>query len=1188
MAEPSITEQTAANFVHLHVHTQYSLLDGAIRLGDLFGKAKAYGMPAVALTDHGTMFGALDFYQQATSAGIKPILGCECYVAPRTMADKTPLDKQGTRHLVLLAENQAGYRNLCKLASMAQMKGYYYKPRIDKAVLAEHAEGLIALSACLKGDIPQHILAGHMDKAEEAAQFYLSLFGENNFFLELQHNGIPAQEKVNQGLVELSSRLSIPLVATNDCHYLNRQDAKAHEILLCIQTQKVITDTDRFVFDSDQLYFKSPEEMTAHLGQYPGAIENTVAIADRCYVEFDFNTYHFPQFDPDSGKTADELFEDMVREGYAKRMAVIRENTPDLDESVYEERLEYEIKTIKDMGFPGYFLIVADFIGYAKENGIPVGPGRGSAAGSLVSFAMFITDLDPIEHGLIFERFLNPSRISMPDIDVDFCIHGRERVYNYVVERYGGGDYVAQIITYGKMKAKLVIRDVGRALGLPLAEVDTIAKLIPDNLKMTIDKALKEEPKLAEMVESDSRIAELIEISRALEGLSRHASTHAAGVVIGDKPLVEYLPLYKGKKGEVVTQFDMKKVEDIGLVKFDFLGLRNLTVIDNALKSIAEQGKPVPDLEHLPFDDEKTYALLQSGDTTGVFQLESGGMKNLLARLRPESFADLTALVALYRPGPLDSGMVDDFVDRKHGRKEVVYPVESLAPILEETYGVIVYQEQVMQVAGVLAGYTMADADSLRKAIGKKIEALMAKHREKFISGSVKNGVDAKIATDLFDLIEKFGGYGFNKSHSAAYALIAYQTAYLKAHYPVEFMAALLTSEIDTIDGVVKFINECRGHGIEVLPPDINESSTFFTAVDERIRFGLAAVKNVGEGAVDSIIDEREENGKFTTIFDFCQRVDLTKVNKRVMESLIRCGAMDSTGVSRARLMAVLEEALDYGQRIQREKNSAQMSLFDMGGGQETAINLPTIPQIEDWDDREKLQIEKETLGFYVSGHPLDRYKETMEKFTNVDAITIREVSDKSAVRIGGAISSAKVHRTKKDDLMGFISVEDLNGSVEVVVFPSVYSTCADLLTTDTAVLVQGMAQVEENGVKILADSVIPMEAAEETWTVEVRLMVNPDTTDREALSRVHQALKRYPGSCRGYVHICLKDQAEAIVAMAEDLRIRYCDAMTREVNAILGYDAVQTRCSDAASAMRTSDLNGRRNNGRAYGRGAA
>ncbi|MBC2710590.1 MAG: DNA polymerase III subunit alpha [Desulfosarcina sp.] len=1174
-----------SDFVHLHVHTQYSLLDGAIRLGDLFRKVKEFGMPAVAITDHGTMFGALDFYQQATSAGIKPIIGCECYVAPRTIADKTPLDKEGIRHLVLLAKNQQGYRNLCQLATIGQLEGYYYKPRIDKAVLAAHAEGLIALSACLKGDIPQYILANQMDRAQEAALYYQKIFGEDNFFLELQNNGIQAQEKVNQGLVELSRKLSIPLVATNDCHYLNQQDAKAHEILLCIQTQKTIADSNRFVFDSDQLYFKSPEEMNGYFADFPGAIDNTVAIADRCHIEFDFKTYHFPQFDAESGKTADELFDLQVREGYECRMAVVRKKKPDLDEAVYRERLEYEIKTIKEMGFPGYFLIVADFIHYAKENGIPVGPGRGSAAGSLVSFALFITDLDPIEHGLIFERFLNPSRINMPDIDVDFCIHGRERVYNYVVQRYGGGDYVAQIITFGKMKAKLVIRDVGRALGLPLAEVDTIAKLIPDSLNMTIDKALKEEPKLAEMVKSDPRIAELIDISRALEGLSRHASTHAAGVVIGDKPLVEYLPLYKGKKGEVVTQFDMKKVEDIGLVKFDFLGLRNLTVIDDTLKSIAAQGKTALDLSNLSLDDEKTFALLQAGDTTGVFQLESSGMKNLLVRLHPESFDDLTALVALYRPGPLDSGMVDDFVDRKHGRKKVVYPVPALAPILEGTYGVMVYQEQVMQVAGVLAGYSMADADSLRKAIGKKIETLMAKHREKFISGSVKNGVDKTIASELFDLIEKFGGYGFNKSHSAAYALIAYQTAYLKAHFPVEFMAALLTSEIDTIDGVVKFINECRTHSIEVLPPDINESSTVFTAVDGRIRFGLAAVKNVGEAAVDLIIKEREENGPFSSIFDFCQRVDLTKVNKRMLESLIRCGALDTTGIYRSRLMAVLEEVLDYGQRIQREKNSAQMSLFDTGAGEDLAINLPAIPLIDEWDDREKLQQEKETLGFYVTGHPLDRYKDTLEKFTNVDTLSIREVADKSAVRIGGTISSSKVIRTRKEELMGFVTMEDLNGTVEMVVFPSVYAGCADLLTSDTVVLVQGTAQVEENGVKILADAIIPMDQAEETWTVEVRLMVDSEITDRETLTRVHRTLKRYPGPCKGFVHICLKDQAEAVISMTEALRIRCCDAMTREVNAILGYNAVQTRCSDAASAMRNSDLNGHRNNGRQFSR---
>jgi DNA polymerase-3 subunit alpha len=1173
--------QTTANFVHLHVHTQYSLLDGAIRLSDLFKQVKAFGMSAVAMTDHGTMFGALDFYQQATSAGINPIIGCECYVAPRTIADKTPRDREGTRHLVLLAENQQGYRNLCKLATVGQMQGYYYKPRIDKALLADHAEGLIALSACLKGDIPQFILANRMDKAADAARFYLKIFGEGNYFLELQNNGIAAQEKVNQGLVELSRQLSIPMVATNDCHYLNKQDAKAHEILLCVQTQKTVTDADRFIFDSNQLYFKSPEEMKGDFADYPGATDNTTAIANRCYIEFDFKTYHFPQFDPESKKSADELFDEQVRAGYEHRMAVVRKKKADLDESVYCERLEYEIATIKKMGFSGYFLIVADFIRYAKKNGIPVGPGRGSAAGSLVSYALFITDLDPIEHGLIFERFLNPSRISMPDIDVDFCIHGRERVYNYVVERYGGGDYVAQIITFGKMKAKLVIRDVGRALGLPLAEVDTIAKLIPDSLKMTIEKALKEEPKLAEMVASDPRIAELIDVSRALEGLSRHASTHAAGVVIGDRPLVEYLPLYKGKKGEVVTQFDMKKVEDIGLVKFDFLGLRNLTVIDHALKSIAAQGKNEPALSDLPLDDEKTFALLQAGDTTGVFQLESSGMKNLLVRLHPESFDDLTALVALYRPGPLDSGMVDDFVDRKHGRKRVVYPVACLEPILKETYGVMVYQEQVMQVAGELAGYSMADADSLRKAIGKKIVALMAKHREKFVDGAVGKGVNKSIAIELFDLIEKFGGYGFNKSHSAAYALIAYQTAYLKAHFPVEFMAALLTSEIDTIDGVVKFINECRSHNIDVLPPDVNESSTVFTAIDGRIRFGLAAVKNVGGAAVDLIIREREANGEFLSLFDFIQRVDLTKVNKRVLESLIRCGALDFTGIYRSRLMAVIEEALDYGQRIQREKNSAQMSLFATGSGEDLAINQPAIPAIDEWGNREKLQQEKETLGFYVSGHPLDRYKQTLEKFTNVNALSIREAPDKSAVRIGGTISTSKVIRTRKEELMGFATVEDLHGSVEVVIFPSIYAGCADLLASDTPVLIQGQVQVEENGVKILTDAIIPMDQAEATWTVEVRLMVDPEITDRETLARVQQTLKRYPGSCKGFVHICFKDQAEAIVSMPESFGIRCCEAMTREINGIFGYAAVQTRCSDATAAMRNSNLNGRRSKGR-------
>ena len=776
MAAPS------SPFVHLHVHTQYSLLDGAIRLEALFERAAAFNMEAVAITDHGTMYGVLEFYQMARKAGIRPIIGCECYLAPRAMTDKTPMDGKEMRHLVLLARDREGYRNLCQLATRAQLDGFYYKPRIDKALLEAHSGGLIGLSACLHGEIPRQILAGRIDLAEAAARDYQGLFGEDNFYLEVQHNGIPEQERVNLALREMSQRLSIPLVATNDCHYLDAGDARAHEVLLCIQTGKTIRDPNRFRFGTDQLYFKSPAEMAAYFADYPGALANTVAIARRCNVDFEFGDYHFPQFPSLDQKPVDALFEDKVREGFARRLAVLQTRHKDLDVAGYHQRLEYELDTIRKNGVLRLFFSSWPILSAtAGKNGVPVGPGRGSAAGSIVAYSLGITDLDPIEHGLIFERFLNPARISMPDIDVDFCINGREKTFRYVFDHYGGADYVAQIITFGKLKTRAVIRDVGRALDIPLAEVDALAKMVPDKLNISLDQALVQEPKILRQAEENPQIAELIRICRTLEGLPRHASTHAAGVVIGDRPLVEYLPLCRGKKGEVVTQFDMHCVEKIGLVKFDFLGLRNLTVIENTLRLIEGGGRQAPDLSTLTLDDPKTFELLGAGDTTGVFQLESSGMKDLLVRLRPETFADITALVALYRPGPLDSGMVEEFVQRRHGRKPVTYLLPQLEPILKETYGVIVYQEQVMNIAAVLADYTMADADGLRKAMGKKIAEMMAKHREKFLSGATDNGIAPQTAAEIFDLMEKFGRYGFNKAHSAAYALITYQTAYLKA-----------------------------------------------------------------------------------------------------------------------------------------------------------------------------------------------------------------------------------------------------------------------------------------------------------------------------------------------------------------------------------------------------------------------
>ncbi len=1149
---------TAIPFVHLHVHTQYSLLDGAIRIDALVKRAKEFNMDAMAITDHGTMFGTLEFYEKAVKAGIKPVIGCECYVAPRTLADKTPMDKDHA-HLILLAENQDGYRNLCKLASIAQLEGFYYKPRIDKNILREYSKGLIGLSACIHGEIPLLIQEGNLEKAQDAARFYLDVFGENNFFLEVQHNGIPAQDKVNQGLSELSKTLSIPMVATNDCHYLKKEDVKAHDVLLCIQTGKTIKDTDRLKFGTDQLYFKSKEEMFGHLGHFPGAIANTVEIANRCNIEFDFKTYHFPKYDIHSELSSEEVFEKKVREGYEARIQNIRKSTPDLNETVYQERLEYEIAMIKQMGFTGYFLIVADFIQYAKNNQVPVGPGRGSAAGSIVAYSLGITDLDPIQHGLIFERFLNPARISMPDIDVDFCINGREKVFKYVVERYGGGDYVAQIITFGKLKTRAVIRDVGRVLDIPLREIDAIAKMVPDVLNISLDDALKQEPKLRELVESKPEIAELINICRVLEGLPRHASTHAAGVVIGDKPLSEYLPLYRGKKDEVITQFDMKYVEKIGLVKFDFLGLRNLTVIENALSLIKAQGKTPPDLLNLDFNDPASYALLSAGDTTGVFQLESSGMKDLLARLKPACFDDITALVALYRPGPLDSGMVDDFVERKHGRKKVEYIIPQLAPILKETYGVIVYQEQVMKIAGVLAKYSMSEADGLRKAMGKKIVEIMAEHRGRFIKGSVENNIPADKAKNIFDLMEKFGGYGFNKSHSAAYALIAYQTAFLKAHFPVEFMASLLTSEMHSVDGVVKFIAECRAHSIPVLVPDINSSDKDFTVKGDSIRFGLVAVKNVGEAAIDAILEARG-NTPFSSLFEFCERVDSKKVTKRVVESLIKCGAFDSVKACRSQMITVLEEALDYGQRFQKEKNSSQAGLFGMGEATRP-MNRPTLPPMPEWDNKQMLALEKEILGFYITGHPLDRYEALIKRIGTANSLTLKEKNDKERVRIGGMVTGVKTIRTKRGDIMAFVTTEDMHGTIETTVFSEIYIAAEDILKEDSAILIEGEVQKDENSVKLLAKAIHPLEKAEGMFKISVHVNLDISRTDHQVFSNLKCIFENHAGSCPAYLHLKDNGSVETVIALPETIRLNADNALTRDVANLLGYSAVETAC---------------------------
>lgn len=1147
-------------FVHLHVHTQYSLLDGAIRFKHLFNRIHDFGMDSVAITDHGSMFGALEFYSNAIDNKIKPIIGCECYLAPRKLSDKTSLDGKRLSHLILLAENNEGYKNLCKLASIAQLEGFYYKPRIDKEVLQKHSRGLIALSACLHGEIPMLIGEGNIKEADNAAHFYQDLFGENNFYLELQHNGMEIQNKINEALVDMAKRLSIPLVATNDCHYLDKEDARAHEILLCIQTGKTVKDPSHFKFETDQLYFKSGEEMNSFFAATPDAIMNTVEIAKRCNIEMDFNSYHFPLYTTIEGHTEQELLEQKVSRGFERILIKIKSKNHAIDESLYRDRLKHEMSVIVSMGFSGYFLIVADFIKYAKDNNIPVGPGRGSAAGSLVAYSLEITNLDPIEHGLIFERFLNPARKSMPDIDVDFCINGRDKVLKYVVGKYGE-NRVSQITTFGSMKTRAVIRDVGRALDIPLREIDEIAKMIPDVLNISLDEALIQESRLSELAKQRSDIAELITICRTLEGLTRHASTHAAGVVISDKPLDEYLPLYRGKNGELVTQFDMKRVEKIGLVKFDFLGLRNLTVIANALSLVLKQGKTPPDIDSINLDDPATYLLLSEGNTTGVFQLESKGMKELLKRVRPENFEDITALVALYRPGPIESGMIDDYVERKHGRKSVEYLVPELEPILKETYGVIVYQEQVMKIAGVIAGYSMAEADDLRKAMGKKIIEIMAAQRERFVSGAIANGVPKEKADTLFSLIDKFGGYGFNKSHSAAYALIAYQTAYLKAHYQVEFMASLLTSEMGSTDSVVKYIAECSSHGVPVLPPDINESDRDFSVSNQNIRFGLVAVKNVGENAIDTVIETRNTQ-KFNSLFDFCERVDLKKVNKRVIESLIKCGAFDSTGTFRSRLMAVLEDAVEYGQRVQREKNSPQIGLFGSISTDDTSSDTPPMPEIDEWNEKELLAFEKEYLGFYITGHPLNKHKELIAKYANTDSLVIKDMNDGEIARFGGIITNIKTIKTRKGDDMAYVVTEDMHGSIESTLFPSVYSSAFDNLAPDKPIFIQGKVQKDEKSLKVLADSIVPFGKVEEIWTSEIHINIDIYLSGRDTLLKLNSIIMNHPGLSKGFIHLIDHGKSDVIIELPDTMKLKPGFLLEKEVNELLGYRAVESVCT--------------------------
>jgi len=1150
----------SAGFTHLHVHSQYSLLDGAIRIADLLEKCKEYGMDSVALTDHGAMFGALEFYSKAKKAGIKPIVGCELYIAPGDMRLKKVVDGNIAYHIVLLAMNHTGYQNLMKMASIAQFEGFYYKPRIDMDVLRENNEGIIAMTACLHGQVPYLIGKNDMAGAEKKAKELYDIFGDRLYF-EIQENGIAEQQPVNDGLKKLGAKMGIKLVATNDCHYLNKEEAHAHELLLCIQTGKTINDPKRFRFSTDEFYFKSPETMKKSFNHCPESITTTQEIADRCNLEIDFGDYYFPNFPIPEGESLDSMFKTACWDGLKDRFNQMRQaSTFNAEiEKIYTDRLTMEIDVIITMGFPAYFLIVADFITWAKDHEIPVGPGRGSGAGSLAAYCMLITNIDPIPYGLIFERFLNIERKSMPDFDIDFCQERRGEVIDYVRQKYGGAAHVAQIVTYGSMKARGVIRDVGRALDIPFGEVDKVAKLIPDQLKMTIKKAMVEEPKLQESADYDPRIAELLSVSKTLEGLARHTSTHAAGVVVSPGPMTQYVPTCRGSNEETLTQYDMKHTEMTGLIKFDFLGLKTLTVIDKALKHIKKDIGTDLNIDTIPMDDAKTFDLLCSGDAQGVFQLESSGMRELLVKLAPEQFSDLIALVALYRPGPLDSGMVDDFVETKHLRKTANYPLPDIKHVLEETYGVIVYQEQVMKIANILASYSLGDADILRRAMGKKIAEVMDEEKVKFMAGAIKNGHPKDKAEYIFDLMAKFAGYGFNKSHSAAYALVSYQTAYLKAHYMPQFMAALLSCDMNNTDKVVLYINECKEHNIEVLPPDINESIKDFSVIDDRVRFGLAAVKNVGESALDSVIEEREENGKFVSLSDFCNRVDSRRVNSRVIESLIKSGSLDSLGYKRSQYFAVLDQAMEQAKAVQRDLQSGQMSLFSVAPEAQSQPQISTIPMpdIPEWEERKRLVHEKETVGFYITGHPLDTAIHEINTVTDCAIKDLDEWGDEQPVRIGGLIRSCKKLKSKRGDPMAFLAIEDIYEAVEVVVFPDTYSRCEEILSSTDPIIVQGTVQKDERGPKIIADSINSLQEAREKYTDSAKIKLEADKLSRQQMEKVKKILYQFHGSCPILLTLHFQGRGEVDIEVLKDLTIRPCRQLTDQVEEVLNYKAI-------------------------------
>src|SRR4051812_30158695 len=1174
-----------ADFTHLHLHTLYSLLDGAIRLPDLMKSCAGTGMKSVAATDHGNMFGVVSFYQEAKKHGIKPIIGFEAYVAgEKGMGDKS---QRVGNHLVLLAENEAGYRNLRYLSTKAFTDGFYYDPRVDKPLLRAHSEGVIALTACMAGAVPRAVRRGDMDEARREVRELKSIFGDR-LYLEIQSNALKEQLPVNHGVCALAREERLPLVATADSHYVGRGDAKAHEILMAIASGRTFDDPRRLRHETEELYIKSPVEMEGALEAVTGvgaewkeAVHNSWLIAGRCNVELNLKDKHLPKFQVPDGETLDSYIQRRAREGLDRRFVEIERTGRRIDHDIYRERLERELGVILKMGFSGYFLIVQDFINWAKSNGIPVGPGRGSGAGSLVAYSLRITDIDPLPYNLLFERFLNPERVSMPDFDVDFCQDRRGEVINYVTEKYGK-ENVAQIITYGALSAKSAIKDVARVMGLPFAEVNELTRNIPaliDGHPPTIEKALQHEPKLTQIQEQKPVFKQIIEFARALEGLTRSTGMHAAGVVIGEKPLWEYVPICRGQNGELVTQFAKDEVELAGLVKFDFLGLTTLTVIDHAVKLI---NRRLPEAEKLdiallPLGDKKTYDLISRGDTAGVFQMESSGFTEMVKKLKPSVFEDIIAAGALYRPGPLDSGMVDVFINRKHGRERVTYPHALLEPILKDTYGVIVYQEQVMQIAQVLAGYSLGRADLLRRAMGKKKAEVMAKERGGFVEGCAKNGVPDKLANEIFDLMEKFAEYGFNKSHSAAYGLITYQTAYLKAHYPVEFMAALLTSEKDNTDKVVAHIAEARADGITVLQPDVNESDLEFgVAPDPKkpgkhlIRFGLGAIKGVGENAIEAILAARTK--PFAGLFDFCARIDMRKINKKTLEALVTAGAFDFTQKPRRALFECIEGALAQGASAQKDRESGQFGLF--GGGARATVGAPEerVFGKEEWSERERLALEKQAIGFYITGHPLARYAEDVKRFATHTCSSLANTRGFEKVAVAGIVQGWRERLTKTGKKIAFASLEDLTGARDLVIYDDIVQKYEALLKGDEPVLVRGMVRMAEKfgaeaqqqdaaepSPEIKVDEVSRLADVRAAKATRVELKLSAEQATAEKMTELKALFGKFPGSCSASLNIVVPGTAETKIAL-KGTRVAPSDDLLAAVDRLFGGKVAQVR----------------------------